>query len=61
MNTDANIVDFPCRPAKGRDDLSKITPPLMERPMNFISQTEYDGPALLFQKWRVAQIWSTNI
>ena len=61
VDTDANIADLPSRPAKGRGDFSKITPPLMERPMNFISQTEYDDPALFFKKWRAAQISSTNI
>jgi len=54
VNTDANIADLPSRPAKGRGDLSKITPPLIERPMNFICQKEYDDPALFFKKWRAA-------
>jgi len=33
VNTDANMVNLPSRPFSGRDELSKITPPLAKRTM----------------------------
>ena len=36
----------------GRGELSKIIPPLVERPMIFISDVEFNDPALFFKKWR---------
>ena len=52
VNTDTNIADLPSRPLSGRGELSQITPPLVERPMIFISEAEFNDPALFFKKWR---------
>jgi len=53
VNTDTNIADLPSRPLSGRGELSKIIPPLVERPMIFISEGEFIiDPALFFKKWR---------
>ena len=52
VNTDANNTDLPSRPLSGRGELSKITPPLVERPMIFISEEEFNDPALFFKKWK---------
>jgi hypothetical protein len=52
VNTDANIADLPSRPLSGRGELSKIIPPLVERPMISISEEEFNDPALFFKKWR---------
>jgi len=52
VNTDANIADLPSRPLSGRGELSKIIAPLVERPMIFISEEEFNDPTLFFKKWR---------
>jgi len=52
VNTDTNIADLPSRPLTGRGELSKIIPPLVERPIIFISEEESNDPALFFKKWR---------
>jgi len=52
VNTDANIADLPSRALSGRRELAKIHPPLVERPMIFITENEINDPALSFQKWR---------
>jgi len=52
VNTDTNIADLPSRPLTGRGELSKIKPPLVKRPMIFISEAEFNDPALFFKKWR---------
>ena len=52
VNTDANNTDLISRPLSGRGELSKIIPPLVERPMIFISKEEFNDPALFFKKWR---------
>jgi len=52
VNTDINIADLPSRPRTGRGELSKIPPPLVERPMTFISEADFNNPALFFKKWR---------
>jgi len=50
VNTDANNTDLPSRPLSGCGELSKIIPPLVDRPMIFISQEEFNDPALFFKK-----------
>jgi len=52
VNTDANNTDLPSRPLSGRGELSKITIPLVDRPIIFISEEEFNDPALFFKKWR---------
>ena len=52
VNTDANNTDLPSRPLTGRGELSKIIPHLVDRPMIFISEEEFNDPSLCFQKWR---------
>ena len=52
VNTDANNTDLISRPRSGRGELSKTIPPLVERPMIFISKEEFNDPALFFfKKW----------
>ena len=48
VNTDTNIADLSSRPLTGCGELSKINPPLVERPMIFISEAEFNDPALFF-------------
>jgi len=52
VNTDANIADLSSRPLSGRGKLANILSPLVERPMIFISEEEFNDPALFFKKWR---------
>jgi len=52
VNTDTIIADLPSRPLTGRGEPSKITPPLVELPIIFISEADFNKLALLFKKWR---------
>ena len=48
---DAYIADLPSRPLSERGELSKTIPPIAERPMIFISEEEFNDPALFFKNW----------
>ena len=54
VNTDTIIADLPSRPLTGRGELSKITPPLVDRSTIFISEADSSSndPALFFENWR---------
>jgi len=52
VNMDANNTNLPSSPLSGRGELSKIIPPLVDRPMIFISEEEFNDPALFFNKCR---------
>jgi len=52
VNTEANNIHLPSRLLSGRGELSKIIPSLVDGPVIFVSEEEFNDPALFFKKWR---------